>query len=397
MTIRTKIQLWIKALGQSLLSLSFNLAGLLAGTLLASHLDVFSLTPWALLLFPGILSVRGAIGGLFSGRLGTALHVGTVRPSFTKNTKSFHQLYCAITVLTLGSSIAVGLTTSLFGAFLMGTTALDSLAILAITNTTMGFSLVSMSPITLGISVLSFKRGLDPDVIVYPVISTVADVLVAVCYILVLESFFSSQLGRILIGLFNLALVLVVCYIWIRNRREQEFVKTVREFSLTLLLVAFIVNLTGSVLSKVSQVIGGRPEVYVAYPALIDTVGDVGSIVGSTATTKLALGTIEPSLSGIKEHLPEIGGAWLASLIMFILYAVAASIHTAPSQFLRLVAELSATNILAVSSMVLISFAVALSTRRRGWDPDNFVIPIESSMADTITTVSLLLAVTAAA
>jgi len=35
---------------------------------------------------------------------------------------------------------------------------------------------------------------------------------------------------------------------------------------------------------------------------------------------------------------------------------------------------------------------VAILTYRRGWDSDNFVIPIESSLADSITTISLLLA-----
>lgn len=40
--------------------------------------------------------------------------------------------------------------------------------------------------------------------------------------------------------------------------------------------------------------------------------------------------------------------------------------------------------------MIVLSFVVAISTRRRGWDPDNFVIPIEGSMADAVTTVSLL-------
>lgn len=225
MTIRTKMRSLVKRLGQSVLSLSFNLGGLLAGTLLASYLDVFSVTSWALLLFPGILSVRGAIGGLFSGRLSTALHVGTVRASFTKNTRAFYLLLCAIITLTLESSVMIGLATSLFGVFLLGTTAADSLAMLAVTVATMGLSLVFISPITLGISVLSFKKGLDPDVTVYPVISTVADVLVTICYILVLNSFFSLQLGRILIQLFDLVFLLVVCYILIKNYRRGSLLK----------------------------------------------------------------------------------------------------------------------------------------------------------------------------
>jgi len=42
--------------------------------------------------------------------------------------------------------------------------------------------------------------------------------------------------------------------------------------------------------------------------------------------------------------------------------------------------------------MGVISFTVAILTYRRGWDPDNFVIPIESSLADTVTSVFLFIA-----
>ncbi|MDH4221738.1 MAG: hypothetical protein OEV19_03265, partial [Candidatus Bathyarchaeota archaeon] len=97
------------SLGQSLLSLSFDFGGMLAGTLLAVYFGVFSLAPWTIALFPGILSVRGAIGGLFSGRLSTGLHLGTVKASYTKNTKNFYLLLRAVIVLSLASGITIGL------------------------------------------------------------------------------------------------------------------------------------------------------------------------------------------------------------------------------------------------------------------------------------------------
>ena len=384
-----------KGLCQSVLSLSFNLAGMLAGTLLALNLDVFSATSWAILLFPGVLSIKGAIGGLFSGRLSTALHVGTIRASYTENTRSFYLLLYSIVTLTLGSSILTGLATSLLGVFLLGTTVVDSLAILAVMITTMGLALALISPITLGVSILSLKKGLDPDVIIYPVTSTVADILVTICYILVLNSFLSSQFGQILVVLFSLFFLLAVCYILNKNYREEEFAKTVNEFLLTLVFVTFIVNITGLTLNEITHIMGSNPKIYVVYPALIDTVGDVGSIVGSTATTKLALGTIRSSFSSIKYHLAEISGAWSASLVMFSLYAIIASFtygSTASSEFWRFIVQLLITNTLAVSLIILVSFAVTISTHRRGWNPDNFVIPVESSMADSITTFSLLIA-----
>jgi cation transporter-like permease len=50
------------------------------------------------------------------------------------------------------------------------------------------------------------------------------------------------------------------------------------------------------------------------------------------------------------------------------------------------------TNLIAVFIIVVISFAIAIATFRKGLDPDNFVIPIESSLADGITTIALLVA-----
>ncbi len=388
MTIREIIK-------QSVLSLSFNVGGILAGTLLTLHLGLFSVAPWTLAIYPGILSMRGVIGGLVCARLSTGLHIGTVRASFTKNTRNFYLLWHAIITLALVSSAMMWLVASLFGTFFWGITALDSMAILGIVTATMALSLVFISPITVAVSVVSFRRGLDPDIIVYPVMSTIADILVTVCYILVLNVFFSlSYSGHYLIWLVNIVFLCFVLYILFKSAREDEFVKTIKEFLLTLAIVTFIVNVTGSVLARVSEIVGSRPEIYVVYPALIDTMGDVGSIVGSTATTKLALGIFKPSFASIKQHLTEIMGTWTASFIMFTLYSVILYLTKwmfTLNELLRFAALLYVTNILAASSMVIIAYTVAILTYQRGLDPDNFVIPIESSLADTITTISILI------
>jgi len=388
------------SLGQSLLSFSFDIGGLLTGALLVLYFNVFSIkeAPWALILFPGILSVRGAIGGLFSGHLSTGLHLGTVKASYTKNTKDFHLLLQAVITLALISGITVGIGTSIFGVFLWKATVLDFIKLLAVIIATMALSVMFISPITMAFSVLSFRRGLDPDVIVYPITSTVSDIINTACYIFNLKIFFTLKpLGYYLIGIVDLIFLSVVVYLLAKNVREEKFVKMIKEFLLTLIFVTFIVNVTGSFLDKISARMRNGTEIYVVYPALITTIGGVGSIIGSTATTKLALGVIKPSFSSIRQHLNEIGGSWIASIAMFTLYSITSSFTsetTTLSNSLKFATQLLTTNILAVSAMVIIAYAVAISTYRRGLDPDNFVIPIESSLADSITTLSLLIALT---
>jgi mgtE-like transporter len=385
------------SLGQSLLSLSFDILGLLTGTLLVLYLGVFSINdaPWALFLFPGILSVRGAVGGLFSGHLGTRLHLGTIKASFTKNTRDFHALFRVVITLTLVSGVAVGTGTWIFGLFLWNATLIDFFQLLIVITATMALSVVFVSPLTMVFSILSFRRGLDPDIIVYPITSPVSDIINTLCYVLSLILFFMfGSTGRYLIFLLDIIFIAFVVYILIKNLDETKFVAIIKEFLLTLVFVTIIVNITGSLLNRIGGITNGQ-KIYSVYPAIIATIGGVGSIIGSTATTKLALGLVKPSFSSIKKHLNEIAGAWLASVVMFIIYGVVSSVMSGAEtlgEMVMFTGQLLTTNILAVSFMVFIAYAVAIFTFRRGWNPDNFVIPIESSLADTITTAAVLVA-----
>jgi mgtE-like transporter len=386
------------SLAQSLLSFSFDIGGLLTGAILILYFDVISISeaPWALFLFPGILSIRGAVGGLFSGHLGTGLHLGTIKATFTRNTKDFHLLLRVVVTLAFVSGVSVGTGTWIFGVFLWKATIIDFIQLLAVITATMALSVVFVSPLTMGSSVLSFRRGLDPDFIAYPVTSTMSDIINTGCYILSLSLFFMFEpFGPYLIWVLDIIFIAFVVYILVKNLNETKFAETIKEFLLTLVFVTFIVNVTGSFLTKISGVTGNGKRIYAVYPAIITTVGGVGSIIGSTATTKLALGLISPSFSSIRQHISEIGGAWLASIVMFIIYAIVSSVMSGAKtlgEMIMFTGQLLTTNVLAVSVMIFIAYTVAIFTFRRGWNPDNFVIPIESSLADTITTAAILVA-----
>ena len=390
-----QVKVFLSGFGQSILSLSFNFGGLLAGAL-AVYFSVFSLAPWSIALFPGILCSRGAIGGLFAGHLSTELHLGTIQPRYTHNTKNFYILLRSVIVLALISGIMIGATTSLFGLFLWNATFADFVQILSIVVATMGLSVLFIPPLTLGVSVLVFKRGLDPDMVVYPVISTLSDIFDTLCYVFCLNAFFNmSSIGTYLVWLIDLAFLSVVIYIFVRTVKEKEFRKIIKEFLLTLVFVTAIVNLTGSLLVRVSETIDNRPGVYMIYPAILDTVGDVGSIIGSIMTTKLALGSIKPKLSSIKTQMTTIGGVWSASLVLFVCYGLISSFVNGTSTLggtLGFIGQLLIANLMAVAVMVCISYSIAIFTYRRGLNPDTFVIPIESSLADTVATAAVLVA-----
>jgi mgtE-like transporter len=381
-------------LKETLLAYFFDIGGLLAGFMVASQLGVFRLSPWAIALYPAVVSAKGVIGGLLSGRLSTALHLGTVYPRFFNNTKSFYKLIQALIVITLATSTAMSSISLVFGHLFWGITFADFPAILSVVVATMASGLV-ITLLTIKVAFISFKRGLDPDIVVYPIMSTTADIIITLLYIAVLNLFFFGYLGQLAIAAIALVHVFLVFYILPKNLHEIEFVKTVKESMATMIFVAFMVNITGTVLKGIDRFVEGRKEIYTVYPALIDMVGDVGSVVGSTATTKLALGLLTPSFSSMRNHAKNIFSAWTASIIMFVVLAVLAlSVNGlfSLSTFIGLISLLLIANVIAVTVIVLVSFAISILTFKRGLDPDNFVIPIESSFADSITSLALLVA-----
>ena len=281
-----------------------------------------------------------------------------------------------------------------FGTLFWGIAITDFPAILTVMVATLSLGLL-ITLITVKFTFISFKNSLDPDTIVYPAISTVADIIITFLYIGVLHLYFSGAIGRwtlIIFGFINVFLVLIIMP---RNIRETEFLKIIKESLPTMLLVAFMVNITGTILKGISNLAAGRKEIYTVYPAIIDMMGDVGLVVGSTATTKLALGVLTPSFSSIKNHAKNIFSAWTASLLLFaVLGLLSLAINgmfslQGISTYLLI---LLVSNIIAFVAIVILSYAISILTFKKGLDPDNFVIPVGSSLADAITTIALFVA-----
>jgi mgtE-like transporter len=385
----------LKFLKEAIIGLCFNVGGILAGFIVASQFNVFQLSPWTLAVYPAVLTARGVVSGLFSGRLSTALNLGTIYPRLRGNTEEFYRLFESIIFLSLETSVIMSLFSIVIGSVFWGIILLDFFDVLIVVVATMFLGLIN-SVFTIFFAFASSKKGLDADVLVYPIMSTTADVTVTLCYVVTLNLFFLfGFVGKSLVISLGIFLAMLASAFSLKGIHDATFTKTVKESFFTVIFVALIVTITGTMLRDVDKIVGNRKEIYTVYPALIDTVGDVGAVVGSTATTDLALGLFAPSLRSILSHSKRILATWAASILMFTLYTIISllaqgllTLHT----FLSFVAQLVTTNLIAVSTIICVSFAVAILTHRRGFNPDNFVIPIETSFADSVTTLALLVA-----
>ena len=383
---------YLPLMGQSLLAFTFNIGGILSGLIFAVFFSKLQ-DPIILMLLPAILTLRGNINGILSSKLGTLLHIGRIMPSLRGNTRDFEELLRSTFILTFQSTLLIGLLA--FAAnLLLGRIDQSYLPLFILVPTlTGGMSVATSEVITSALAMFTFRRGLDPDILTYPMMSTVNDVMVTIIYFgiswLMLTWIHAVLLGLVLF----LAIASAAIIFTVSSREGAMFKRTVKEATPAVLASLSLGVLSGVILAGFKSEIGENPAVLTVYPALMDSLGDIGAITGATTTTKLFLGDIEAKASTIKEALKGLIPVECMAFLLHIAYgAIAFTLSreaglTMP--FSRLLGIALASNLVTFPAIFMIAYFTAIMTFKKGLDPDNFVIPLETSIADSLTTLSV--------
>lgn len=367
--------------------------GLFAGGLVSLLSPWFRSRLWLLALYPPILTVRGDISGIFSGNLSTMLHLGLILPRFKRNTDTYYSLISSIYVLTFLDTLGMGLISFTLNLLLsIASPTHLSLYLLISTMTCILAVLVSM-PITMFIAITGYKRGLDPDIIIYPYLSSINDVLVSASYVATSTLALISDLGfSILLTAFLSSLIISALIAW-KKRGDPLFREIIGEGTVTVLLSTLLASLNGIILLRLTGGILRHPGILILYPALIDTLGDIGSIIGSLTTTSLTLGYVRGLRGILNEGLRRTLRVEVVAAPMHLLYALVAFLLLGmPSVevllFLMAISLLS--NLLSFLAISLFTLLLAHITYKRGLNPDNVVIPAITSTSDVVATFTLL-------
>ena len=149
---------------------------LTAGALLSEIGNFNLLLPGLLLIVPGLLEMRGNISSSFAQRLGSAVHLGIVsweskfNEEIIENLKAVILLSLINVILLVSGSYVLALIrgikiTNIFGLFLI-----------SILTTLIALLFI---PATIIVSLYFHKRGIDPDNVVIPILSSLNDVIIA--------------------------------------------------------------------------------------------------------------------------------------------------------------------------------------------------------------------------
>lgn len=382
---------------QSSLALVFTVGGIVTGRLAFTFVPFLSVAPWFLTLLPPILTIRGSIGGILTGRIATMLQTGEVAPRLRGNTARFYALLRGVVALTVFDTLGMGVISFTLN-LLLGRTPPATLPYFVVLPTLTCVTAVALTiPIALTVAIQVYRAGLDPDIVVYPVMSTLNDVLVTLVY----AGYVLLALRDTLLPLMGVATLLVVCLafvVYLRNRSLAVFTRTLGEGIPVVFAASLLGALNGVALTALRTTIERTPAALILYPALITSLGNIGSILGSMATTKLALGYVATMVEGVTKMGGELLAVEAAALLVHVLFGAAAAAVGAVSGVAvdpwSAILLAVASNLISFVVISLFSLLVATQTFQRGLDPDNFVIPLVSSLADTVATLSLIAVLT---
>src|SRR3954454_24353462 len=166
-----------RTLRQGFVALFISSGGdLLAGLALASMTGALQRLPGLFVLVPAAIGMRGNIFGALGSRLGTSIHAGTFEPTLRRRSGTVYQNAYAATVLTLASSVFLGVVAR-FVSVAIGQTSISVADFVAISILGGVLSSTIVGTVTVAMATLSERNRWDMDAVSAPLVTAIGDVV----------------------------------------------------------------------------------------------------------------------------------------------------------------------------------------------------------------------------
>ena len=150
--------------------------GLFAGLVLAGMEADLEAVRGLLVLVPALLATRGNVFGAYAARIASGLHQGLVTPDLDVRDKRLQSATAAATANNLlASGLAAVVTVVALKVLRQPVAGLKTMVAIALIAAFLsGLALVA---VVLVVMFLGFRRGIDPDTLVGPLVTTTGDVV----------------------------------------------------------------------------------------------------------------------------------------------------------------------------------------------------------------------------
>jgi len=387
-----------KEYGEASLALTVSGAtGLLAGVALGLMTGVFEVVPGLMVLIPPAIGMRGNIFGALGSRMGTAMHTGVFSTSLERRGEVAQNVYASL-LLTVVGSVALGyVAEALSVAFGVKSVGLAGFVLISLVGGLL--SGVVLVAATVVIAFLGFRRGWDIDNTSAPLVTAIGDfVTIPALYVAALL-YLSTPKWGVDLSLLVFSAAALGLFLWARRSDQRSTRRIVLE-STPPLLVASVVNaLAGLALESRLETLVAAPALLVLIPPFLEEAGALGGVLSSRLSSKVHTGLMEASLNPA-DAMGEFKMTLLLAVYVFPLvgalsHLASVSLGLASPSLVEMV-EISV--VAGFGTMLVVcaaSFLVSVLSFRRGLDPDNYAIPLVTSVVDVVGVVFLMVAVMA--
>ncbi|MCI6993434.1 magnesium transporter [uncultured Methanobrevibacter sp.] len=367
---------------------------LIAGIVLGKMTFFLEAFPGLLVVIPGAIGMRGNIFGSFASRLSTSLHIGLIAPHFEFSEDLDNNIFASF-VLTLVLSIFLGIVAKLFCILLHyeSIALMDFILICTIAGL---ISNLIMLPITMLISFKSFENGWDPDNITSPIIAGFGDLFTLPA---IIASIFLLQALNVNLMIKNIVFVILVIVIlvgFIHCYRLSDETKTIlKQSTPTLILCSFLGGSAGGILNSSVETLLTNPSLLTLIPLFSGECGSLISILGARLSSGLHSGLVEPLSRPTGIALHNFGICYILAIIVFPLIGILAeastiSVGTIGVGFDKIIPISTLSGLILVSIMIFVVYYISITSYNNNLDPDNIVIPISTSVTDSISSLILI-------
>ena len=380
---------------ESLLALLICAVGDLCAGLILGKMTFFLETfPGLLVIIPGAIGMRGNIFGSFASRLSTNLHIGIISPKFEFSEDLNHNIFSSF-VLTLVLSLFLAIIAKVL-CILLRQPSMSLIDFILISVIAGVISNLIMLPITMFVSFKSFEHGWDPDNITSPIIAAFGDLftlpaIIASIFILQMMNFSIIFKDAILVVILVVVLLsFVYCY-----RLSDETNRILKQSTPILLLCSFLGGAAGSILNSAVETLLTNPSLLTLLPLFSGESGSLISILGARLSSGLHSGLVEPFKKPEGEAVHNFIVSFILAIIVFPIIGLLAesssyALGVVGVGFDKIMEISTLSGIILVTIMVIIVYYVSITSYNHNLDPDNIVIPISTSITDSISSLILI-------
>ncbi len=350
-----------------------------AGGVLGAYFEkIMSYYPVLFVIIPGLMANRGNIFGAMASRLTTLLHLGEMEPRF--GDENVHR------------NIMLSMLLSLFPVFLLwavGVIKLKTLylSVLAIVLVSTILSNLVMGYSTALATIVPFRKGVDPDTVAAPIVTSVGDI-VTLPFLVFFLLLFEGMLPAFYLAMLLSAAIFILMIAKVKLRREdREIFKEVLEI---LLVTTLISAVSGGLLEHYSEAIYASILFGVVYPSIAGSTGNFGSIVGAKTSTRIHLGEVEGIMD--RETMLDIAmytstGFLIGLLINIIGIFV---VRVTLGRDAGIVWPFVVLYPLLLLTTMVVAYYLSRLFVRLGLDPDNGTVPMITTLADLMSMVFIV-------